>query len=650
MIGVFPEILPEELLYSAFARYAHMMGYPTERSVQKDLFGNGYITAVIDLPTHLDRFLGQLPPNHPYTADGLIAAHTMLPYYAPFVAPELARAAHRRMRGDSPQGLHRLLNASGRWVNTPEFLNFCRSCADEGLQQYGWAFWKRTHQAPGVIYCPTHGEALRRSEVQRSGRSNRYQFFRLSDETVATGREPHVSSSHKKHSVGIAQDTEFILAMAHAVADRDRTHALYAKHLADAGWLDHSGRRRAKTLERCLVAHYGERFLEMVGCQVVHAGTGDTWISRLLQLPARGKPPLCHLLLMRFLAGSAKEFFDVQPRVSYSAPELRHVGATVCLSHDSLHGTKAEPCRNPVCTHANPTAIEALQSGLSIARHVTVSCPFCGFAYVYDSDRPQMWHVEQVGVLWESELRRLVRDSKLTQREIASALGVEVPVLRKIAWTLGCTRPTWRDPRDKRTFTTCPDVHARRSEVLRTPRRAELLRLRRQFPDDSRTALEKRAPNLIRWLRRRDGEWLEANFPVRMEPGITPVAAIDWTAKDLEMLELVKNAVPVLFAQPGRPRKVTVAAIGNEIGRRSALQQNLYRLPETRRYLGDFVETQEEFGRRRVQWAAEESIRVGRVPGRWTLARSAGFATARLAQRVIDLDSVIRRIEYALGV
>lgn len=645
MIGIFPELLPDELLYSAFARYAAMMDYSSPSSVLEDLFGSRTATAVIDLPGHLDRFLSRLPPRHPYTADRLISAHTMLPLYAPFLPVAKVVDARRIMCSESGRGLHRLLNASGRWVKTPRFLQFCRRCVDMSLAANGTAPWLRTHQAPGVRVCPIHGQVLHESVIERAGRADRLSFFPLNDTVVATAVPMSRGGRHARYWIGIAQDAHLILNKSDQVIDLHQIHDLYSRWLVDLGWIDgNTGLRRAAALERAFVAYYPAKFLDEQGCPAPDAGSGDTWISGLLQVTSRPKSPVHHLLLMRFLAGSAEAFLAGPPE---QRSGVSHSSVPADRPTTSMMMPCPGPCRNPGCDRADLEGGRAISPGSGASRRVSVRCTACGFSYVYDSNCPRLWRVESVGGKWTADLIRLVNETALTQKEIAARLGVSTSHMRKIAWSLGVTRESWRNPRDSRKHAYVRDPEGRRFAELRDRKHLEFLYLRDQFPDDSRSALAARAPLLIAWLRRNDPEWLEQALPPRTRRA--SVVETDWNERDREMLAEVKRAVEALLAQPERPRAISIARIGKQMRRRQRLEQHLTRLPETARYLAEVVETPDQCALRRLEWAVGEFIREGRVPGPWTLSRRAGFAAVPDAERIADLTVLIDRVQDNVG-
>lgn len=107
--GLFPRLLPDELFYSAAARFQDQMQFRSTSAVREALFGLAGVTTVVDLPAHLQPFVDRLPPGEPYTAADLIRRHTLFPYYEPFVPPARAQAAFSAMCDGGSRGIHRLL-------------------------------------------------------------------------------------------------------------------------------------------------------------------------------------------------------------------------------------------------------------------------------------------------------------------------------------------------------------------------------------------------------------------------------------------------------------------------------------------------------------------------------------------------------------
>ena len=107
MISCLPDSYPDELLYSIWARYSDRVQYPNKASILNDLFGNGNLKPIIDLPCHLKHFVDNLPLGQKYTADYFIDCHTLLPFYSPFLPQERLNQIREQMLTHETDGLHR---------------------------------------------------------------------------------------------------------------------------------------------------------------------------------------------------------------------------------------------------------------------------------------------------------------------------------------------------------------------------------------------------------------------------------------------------------------------------------------------------------------------------------------------------------------
>lgn len=66
MISCFPDPLPDELFFSACARFSARVQYPNKKAVLKELFGKATCTATVELPSHLSSLIWRLAPGDVY--------------------------------------------------------------------------------------------------------------------------------------------------------------------------------------------------------------------------------------------------------------------------------------------------------------------------------------------------------------------------------------------------------------------------------------------------------------------------------------------------------------------------------------------------------------------------------------------------------
>ena len=639
MSGLFPALLPDELFYSAAARFQELMQFRSVSAVRMSMFGSIDVTAVVDLPSRLQQFLDRLPAGHPYTAGELIRKHTLFPYYEPFVTSSRAHAAFAAMRDGASRGIHRLLNVTGTGVAAPAHLRYCMKCVGEQNAGFGIAYWRRLHQVPGIVVCPDHQEPLRQSSIERRARVDRAGYQALSESVSKTGSVLRVPDRDVERHAGIAREVEWLLTADGCTADLPALRMGYRRMAREAGWMDSANRVMTRALERALFDSYGSEFFKVAGIRLSRTGSGDTWISRIFQLPIFFQIPMRHLVVLGFfgaracelLSGSQEEPYTeeiVAEEIKVNAPSIRGVAQPVA----------AGPCRNTVCSSFDPQGLRNLTAVPDGPRQLSVRCSDCGFSYWYDSNCSRIWGVVETGDRWDQELRRLVLETSKTQAAIAKILGVNSSLLLRLAWEKGITRPSWSTRKwslSRRTGERGVDPERR------TKHRASMSQLVHQHTGAARTELRSLNPTAYAWLERHDSGWLESVLPARRAPGGSREEY--WLLKDERLVSRVREAVAKLRNKDGRPRRITVGVIAAELGM-GGLCAQLPRLPQTRQMVELSLESDEAYALRRIRWAASQFVHELMFPSTpYVLAKRAGMATIATANRVCDLAAEYER-------
>lgn len=126
MIGFMPEIYPDELLYSMFARYYERSGYMAYIFAAEDLFESRWVRPDIEfLNSYTQDAYGIITKNLPLYE--VIMKHTMFPYYGRFLGKERRTEAY-----------FALLNTDGNYRNLlpipkakrQRFLRYCPMCVN----------------------------------------------------------------------------------------------------------------------------------------------------------------------------------------------------------------------------------------------------------------------------------------------------------------------------------------------------------------------------------------------------------------------------------------------------------------------------------------------------------------------------------------
>ncbi len=168
MIAFFPEIYPDELLYSQLARYSLMSGYTAYIYAAQDLYENKSIRPDAEfLNTFTEDAISAITKN--ISMRDIVMQHTMFPFYGRFME------SGRRKRAYSA-----LLNMSGDYHNLlaipkgakPRFLRFCPECVKSDREKYGETYWHRLHQMADIDFCCVHNCRLIDSNISISGKAS----------------------------------------------------------------------------------------------------------------------------------------------------------------------------------------------------------------------------------------------------------------------------------------------------------------------------------------------------------------------------------------------------------------------------------------------------------------------------------------------
>ena len=161
MIGFMPEIYPDELLYSMFARYYERSGYLAYIFAAEDLFQNKNERPDVEFINRLTQD-AQSVIHKKMSADEVIMNHTMFPYYGRFLGKERRTEAY-----------FALLNTDGNYRNLlpmpkakrQRFLRYCPICLNMDRDKYGETYWHRIHQMQGIDICPIHFCVLQNTDI-----------------------------------------------------------------------------------------------------------------------------------------------------------------------------------------------------------------------------------------------------------------------------------------------------------------------------------------------------------------------------------------------------------------------------------------------------------------------------------------------------
>lgn len=168
MITYFPEVYPDELLYSQLARCYVKAGYPAYIYMAEDFFQDKKVRPDIEFINTLTPAALQIITKKK-TIEDIVLKHTMFPYYGRFISKERRNKAYQAlmgMQGNYNNLLPKVKNCQDR------FLRYCPMCVTEDRDKFGETYWHRKHQIVGINLCPIHKCYLKNSEVVISAKAS----------------------------------------------------------------------------------------------------------------------------------------------------------------------------------------------------------------------------------------------------------------------------------------------------------------------------------------------------------------------------------------------------------------------------------------------------------------------------------------------
>ena len=629
MIGFFPDPYPDELLYSACARYARRLKYRNRAFVAEDLFGNRNVPPVVDLPCHLGRFINALPPGHRYTVDLLLDQHTLLPFYAPFLSPDRLRQVRSAMCDGAGRVYERLGLISGR-VKVPKHLRFCPSCVREDRERFGETYWHRIHQITGVEVCPRHEAFLEESDVP--WRERRNHTLAYADEVSVRHAAPRlVCPSDGEHALllRIAGAARWLLDRPGVPLDGLTLRERYYHLLLERGYACYSGRTKTSELADAINRFYTPDLLSRLSSTIQNRY--DSWVTGLLieSTANRMLPPLRHILLITFMGLTVEEVFT-------SAGEYKPFGTGPWLCLNTATDHYLQP-RVTECRIDNG-------GGKNLGRPMgTFSCE-CGFVYTRTgpdlaaADRSKVTSVQAYGAQWEELLRELWDDTSVPMYQAARRLGVSELTVKRRAIYLGLEfpRPTAYSRRASGAVLERYRIRNKAWDERLLARRAEWLAVRQAHPEADRRRLQELVPYYLSyWLRRNDREWLQANMPPKKSKP-PPPPRTDYGELDGRLAADVRAEAVRIRSRPGAPVRVSLAALERRFGYTVSIKNRLARLPQTAAALADVIESMVAFSLRRVEWVLQRCRQEGVVPSRSAFIEQASIKNKTGRSKVVQ--------------
>jgi hypothetical protein len=615
MIGSFPDLYPDELLYSGMARYEDWMAYWSKGALLCELYGKPTVIPGFACPNRLDYLSAALPPGHHYTADVLMDRHTLLPVYAPFLTPERLARVREYMRSDTGrQAIYALTGVGPGAMSPVKELQFCPVCVEQDRQQYGETYWHRLHHVPGVLVCPKHQAWLETTHTSYITVGTRHVFVSAERIIAPTkARELDLSRPDHRTLVAIAQDIAWLLNQPVLKPSLAELHERYRACLVEQNLQTYAGYLRLSPLMEAFRAAYSPELLEILGCNLNPQLRID-WPINLLRNRGKTLAPVRYILVARLLGHTLESLLSL-------SPELKPFGdgPWPCLN------AAAEHYRQPCISHDQMTWTLS-EKGQPLG---TFACE-CGFTYwrggpdQSPDDRFRYWSIIQTGPIWDALLCEMWHDLTVTRKDIRERLRVGWQVLEKQALRLALPfpRPSLFKPRSPHPIPVFPPPTKPKPLRDPAPYRAIWLDGLERFPEAITSELRTRFSREFDWLQRNDAEWLAAHLPPPRPRAACP-SPVDWEERDARLAAKIEVTAQQLKNRAEKPFWVSRNALKKAVREHDRIQHMPDKLPRSIEALAACAETREDFAVRRVWWWADQFRQAGQQPRRYQLAQRA---------------------------
>ncbi|MBH8578270.1 TniQ family protein [Nostocaceae cyanobacterium CENA369] len=314
MLSFFPTLYPDELLYSALARYHIRSGNKTFKQTDLELFGySSQQLCKVTLTNNLNYLVKNLSLFSQLTVSDLLQNHTLYPFYASFLIPQQAWQLQDSMRKKLGGSILEVAKVANHPTdNSTKFLKFCPVCLEQDTQKYGEPYWHRIHQIPGILVCPTHRVVLHDSSVAVDSKGIHY--YAASPENCLTNQ----------NQVKYADNTvEKLLILAHDIWNTSTINIpfkgltwlrnQYQFYLINQKFMTllpgGNFRFNEKSFSNSICDFYGQEFLEIINPNLIK--NPDKYFSGYL-LACDLNPVIdriTHILIIKFLVNSVERFF-----------------------------------------------------------------------------------------------------------------------------------------------------------------------------------------------------------------------------------------------------------------------------------------------------------------------------------------------------
>lgn len=299
-------LLPNETIYSWLARAGLISGLATDHDFL--LARLGYTGQ--QLTSIFPPFIVPVSESLVLDIDELIAKHTVLPFFKPFIQSDVFQEACTKVREGSCTDAYSQFSLLANRIPEPSVLCYCTQCAAQDIKNFGVAYWHVAHQLPWINYCPIHLIKLEAMKRERK-------LLVLPPQKL-NGCKGFTQASLKQAT--LAQDAHELWSLNIEAISPHAMRKVYLHGLNVNNLICQHGSVRQTHWKDSLKDHWTNELPRELFNAIFVGSISKNYPTNLIYQPDAQFHPLKHLLAMQHLFGSLSAFLNC-----YSNPHALEV-------------------------------------------------------------------------------------------------------------------------------------------------------------------------------------------------------------------------------------------------------------------------------------------------------------------------------------
>jgi len=577
MLTFFIDPYYDEILSSVFARYHLYSGNIAYENTLEELLGEKWLASFKMFPKGLS-YLEDHIYNNNYTADDFIYKNTFFPLYSVFLSKDKHTEVIDCMKYTGNDKIYIILGLTASKFDVRKNYKYCPLCLEEEVELYGEAYFHRIHQVPGVLVCEKH-ECKLYNYITKF-KSYR-EFIRLDYNNRELIKYPtYYKKEINKILVEIVKSVRYIMNLEYLKYNKELVLKKIYNILDYKGYVSPSIRIKQKKLTEDVKKYYSEKLLKVLNLEINEDKI--SWVSRLFEENRCSLKPVHAILLITFLSGNIKSFFDN-------------------INEEKLpFGKGPWLCLNPVCIYYRKDIIKDIEIERSKrCRDVfaVLKCERCGFTYrrkgpdMNRDDRLRKDRILSFGEMWEEEFKKSIWRKDKT-KDIREKFGISNFLIYHY-------RKYNKFP--KRGY----GPISRKINDNFEDYTKEIIEYMKENKGCTRSDIIFNMGKQVTWIRKKYPNWIEENFP-KSKQNERQLRKKDYGQYDSKLFLQLTNIYNEIITDENTGR-ITISLlrrISNE-----SFYAKLDRLPKTKAYLEEILEDYEKYKIRKVRVFCEKLTR-----------------------------------------